>query len=212
MLNDRFRQRGHGVARPSERGVVLILALIVLAAMTLAGIGLTRSVFTSNKIAGNLAFQQSATHAADTGIEAAIAWLEERNRNSPDTLYDNRVPGGVNLGYFAFKSAGTDPAPGSSWESSWASWAAAGGVNQLARDPNTGNRVQFTIHRLCNATGAPTSGIGCSASPTTIGSEGGSRGSGVVALAVPSQRYYRITVRVDGPRNTVSFVQSVVAM
>jgi hypothetical protein len=27
-----------------------------------------------------------------------------------------------------------------------------------------------------------------------------------------SQRYYRITARVDGPRNTVSFVQVVVAM
>jgi hypothetical protein len=34
----------------------------------------------------------------------------------------------------------------------------------------------------------------------------------VVGLATPSQRYYRITVRVAGPRNTVSFVQSVVAM
>ena len=212
MLNDRFRHRGRHVARPSERGVVLILALIVLAAMTLAGIGLTRSVFTSNKIAGNLAFQQSATHAADTGIEAAIAWLEERNLNSPATLYDNQLPGGANLGYFAFKSAGTDPAPGSNWETAWTAWVNAGAVNQLARDANTGNRVQFAIHRLCNAVGAPESGIGCSASPVTIGSDGGSRGAGVIGLAVPSQRYYRITVRVDGPRNTVSFVQSVVAM
>ena len=41
-----------------------------------------------------------------------------------------------------------------------------------------------------------------------VGSDGGSRGSGVVALAQPTQRYYRITVRVDGPRNAVSFVQS----
>ncbi len=201
-------------AARQQRGVVLVLALIVLAAMTLAGIGLMRSVFTGNKVAGNLAFQQSATHAADTGIEAAVAWLEERNRNNPATLFANQVAGGANLGYFASRPLLTDPAPGGSWETAWNAWegSAVGRVNEIARDPTTGNRVRYVIHRLCNTVGDPNSGIGCSASPTSVGSEGGGRGSGVVGLAVPSQRYYRITVRVDGPRNTVSFVQSVVAL
>ena len=203
---------GHAVRRSAQRGVVLVLALIVLAAMTLAGIGLMRSVFTSNKIAGNLAFQQSATHAADIGIEAAVAWLEDRNANKPTDLHNDKVPAAGVLGYFASRPLNTDPAPGTSWEQAWNAWEATGQINEIARDPNTGNRVRFAIHRLCNATGAPEAGIGCNVSPTTVGSEGGSRGSGVVGLAVPSQRYYRITVRVDGPRNTVSFVQSIVAM
>jgi hypothetical protein len=33
-----------------------------------------------------------------------------------------------------------------------------------------------------------------------------------VRLQTAAQRYYRITARVDGPRNTVSFVQVVVAI
>lgn len=200
-------------SRRGQQGVVLVLALIVLAAMTLAGIGLMRSVFTGNRVAGNLAFQQSATHAADTGIETAIAWLEDRNANAPATLHTGKDPGGGNLAYFANRPLNTDPADAStSWEQAWTAWESTGRINELARDATTGNRVRFVIHRLCNAEGPPESGIGCSASPVSVGSEGGSRGSGVVGLAVPSQRYYRITVRVDGPRNTVSFVQSIVAM
>lgn len=217
MLNERLHlgpMAPRAIVRPhTQRGVVLILALIVLAAMTLAGIGLMRSVFTGNKIAGNLAFQQSATHAADTGIEAAIAWLEDRNANSPVTLHTGQLPGGGNLGYFAARPLNTDPSGANpNWEQAWNTWVNTGRFNELPRDAATGNRVRFVIHRLCNAEGAPESGIGCSASPTVVGSEGGSRGAGVVGLAVPSQRYYRITVRVDGPRNTVSFVQSIVAL
>jgi type IV pilus assembly protein PilX len=213
MLNATLR-RGNA-ARPTplseQRGIVLVLALIVLAAMTLAGIGLMRSVFTSNRVAGNLAFQQAAVHSADAGIERAIAWLEDRNANSVTTLYQDRSPGGTNLGYFASRPRTTDPAAGQSWEPAWTAWRATGNFNTLPADA-AGNTVEFVIHRLCNGNGAPESGIGCESSPTVVGSEGGSRGSGVVGLVTPSQRYYRITVRVAGPRNTVSFVQSIVAL
>jgi Tfp pilus assembly protein PilX len=209
MLNHRhFASR-----RSNQRGIVLILALIVLAAMTLAGIGLTRSVFTTNKIAGNLAFQQAATNAADAGIEQAIAWLEANNvpavpPNVPK-LYNNVDPAANELGYFASRQ---DPAPGQSWEQFW------NGVLVNSNRINTlpaqiaGNTVSFVIHRLCNAAGDPTTGIGCDASPTVVGSEGSGRGAGVPPISIPSQRYYRITVRVAGPRNTVSFVQSIVAL
>ena len=48
MLN-----RPHQPKRPS-RGVALIMALIVLVALTLGALALTRSVYTANQIAGNL--------------------------------------------------------------------------------------------------------------------------------------------------------------
>ncbi|MCE3000272.1 MAG: hypothetical protein LW892_10630, partial [Betaproteobacteria bacterium] len=54
-----------------ERGVVLFTALIVLVAMTLAGIALMRRVDSGTLIAANQAFRQAATHIADLGIEAA---------------------------------------------------------------------------------------------------------------------------------------------
>src|SRR3546814_10518494 len=62
-----------------QQGVVLFIALIVLVAMTIAGIALVRSVDTSNLIAGNLAFKQGATLSAEGGAEKAIEWLTSRN-------------------------------------------------------------------------------------------------------------------------------------
>jgi Tfp pilus assembly protein PilX len=42
----------------SQRGVVLLVALIILVALTLAGVALIRSVDTANIIAGNLSFHR----------------------------------------------------------------------------------------------------------------------------------------------------------
>ena len=44
-----------------QSGVVLFIALIVLVAMSLAGVALVRSVDTNLLIAGNLAFKQGDT-------------------------------------------------------------------------------------------------------------------------------------------------------
>src|SRR3989304_2733091 len=62
-------------AAGSQKGMVLFIALIVLVAMTLAGLALVRSVDTANVIAGNLAFQPSTLQAGDRGVEAAVPAL-----------------------------------------------------------------------------------------------------------------------------------------
>ena len=58
-----------------QRGVVLFLALIALAILSLAAVALIRSVDTNTLIAGNLSFKQAATTSADAGTEAAITML-----------------------------------------------------------------------------------------------------------------------------------------
>ncbi|HEX2310450.1 MAG TPA: hypothetical protein VHH91_07010, partial [Vicinamibacterales bacterium] len=58
-----------------QRGAVLLIALIVLVAMSLAGVALVRGVDMTNLIAGNLAFKQGATLGGDWGAEQARAWL-----------------------------------------------------------------------------------------------------------------------------------------
>jgi hypothetical protein len=163
-------------------------------------------VSTGNRVAGNLAFQQAATHSADIGIEEAIKWLQANNTGS--TLHSDSAD--ATAGYFAAR--GTDPTSGSSWESYWnTTVVGTGRYHTLAKD-DAGNTVTYAIHRLCNGVGDPASGIGCSVAPATVGSEGNSKGSGVLPVKLPSQQYYRVTARVAGPRSTVSFVQVVVAM
>ena len=67
-----------GTVRLRMRGAGLIIALVVLTAMSLAALALVRTVGTGLLVAGNLAFRQAAVLAADAGGEAAIAWLLPR--------------------------------------------------------------------------------------------------------------------------------------
>lgn len=194
-------------SRAAQRGTVLLIALILLVALSLGGIALIRSVSTSNMIAGNLAFQQAATHSADAGVESAIAFLEANSAGTLTTLHSNILSGGGTR-YVAQRQ---DPAAGQSWDAFWnTTLASSGAVNSLAQDA-AGNTVSYVIHRLCNATGAPVY-PGCSSSPTDATSVGNSQGAGVVHLTGQRQVYYRITARVTGPRNTLSYVQVVVAI
>lgn len=190
-----------------QQGTVMLIALILLVALSLAGIALVRSVSTSNIIAGNLAFQQAATHSADVGVETAVVFLETNSGPGVATLHNNITSGGGTR-YMAVRQ---DPAAGQTWEAFWnATLAGSGAVNTMATDA-AGNTVSYVIHRLCNAAGAPAY-PGCSSSPTDATQAGNSQVGGTVALASNRQVYYRITARVTGPRNTLSFVQVVVAI
>jgi type IV pilus assembly protein PilX len=192
-----------------QRGITMFITLIVLVPMMLAAIALTRSVDTAGVIMGNLAFKQSATRSADCGIETAIAWLQANNGTGK--LYNSAFVSG----YAAIRQ---DPVAGQTWDSFWTNTLLPGGqVLSIGACPNpppaTGNRVSYAIQRLCNAIGNPNQPLaGCSITPGTT-TTGNSMGSGAIAPTNFSiQIYYRITARVDGPRNTVSYVQVIVAM
>lgn len=188
-----------------QRGVVLMITLIVLVAMTLAAIALVRSSDTTNLIAGNLAFQQAATNSGDQGTEAAIVWLEQNN--SGTYLHADHNTSGDQLGYSSIRQ---DPVPGQTWENFWNTVLSNQSIS-LAPDA-AGNTVSYAIQRMCRLTGAPSSGAGCAVSSATATTVGNSEDAGTVVLQYSSQVFYRITSRIVGPRNTVSFVQTIVAM
>jgi type IV pilus assembly protein PilX len=74
-----------------QQGVVLFIALIVLVAMSLAGVAMVRSVDTSLGIAGNLAFKQSAIQGGDVGVREAYTWLSGK---SSDVLKNSDAANG----------------------------------------------------------------------------------------------------------------------
>lgn len=189
----------------AQSGVVLIIALIILIAMTLAGIAMIRSVDLGNIIAGNLAFRQTAAHAGDTGIEEAFAWLDSERAG---VLLHNNV---ISRGYSANgNTAARSPAAGQTWEAYWASLPPASIRTSAA--PTPGYTVSYIIDRLCALAGDPNGGANCAVTPVSANYEGQQQEGGELAIKPPSPTYYRITARVEGPRNTVSFVQAVVAM
>lgn len=187
--------------RKNQQGVVLIIALIILVAMTMAGIAMVRSVDTGNIISGNLAFKQSSLAAADQGIQKAYEWL-----NTNKTALE---ASDLSNGYFSSISGNFTGFGETDWEN----------AKSLDTDA-VGNTVQYVIHRLCTQPNTAYNGKNgsvaneCSTSEATSPASNASVGSSVqVGAAVYNTSpmvYYRITARAKGPKNATSVVQATV--
>jgi hypothetical protein len=192
--------------------VVVFIALIVLVAMMLAGIATLRSSGSAILTAANLAFRQGATVSGDLGTESGLKWLVTMG---PVPL-EARDP---TKGYYASYNDLEPPLPAGAtfnpitWgESNWEDAAKAIQVNAGAADA-AGNRVSYVIHRMCSLAGS-IAGTGAPAGQECVTlsdpGKGGPKEAGTKALTGTSQVYYRITARIEGPKNTVSYVQTMV--
>ena len=194
-MKNQYRQPQPKMSRIplKQRGVVLFIALIVLVAMSLAGIGMLRSVDTGNLIAGNLAFKQATLNASDLGIETGFQWLLTQ---AGTTALDANIAAS---GYYA-----NPPANDAALD--WTDIANWAGSIVLATDA-AGNTTRYIIHRLCPAVGTVTSQI-CAISITSGTAGGGSSSVGATVFTSTNSVYYRIMARVDGPRNTSSITEA----
>lgn len=201
-----------------QEGVVLLVAVIVLVAMTLAALGLVRSVDTGNMVAGNLAFKQGATAAGDIGTQAAVAWLsaridgEEVNQDQPGQGYYATSQDNLDM-------TGTANDAGRALVD-WEGNNCAGREFSACVRPSAaiaaagGNQVRYVIHRLCSSAGSPNdAGNTCAnylASSSASPKRGELKYGDDKRFEPPPAEYYRITSRIAGPRNTVSYVETLV--
>lgn len=200
------------------QGAGLVIALVVLAVLSVAALSLVRAVAISQLVAGNFAFRQAALLAADIGIDTAVAWLDGHRDSA--LLFSNQPA----AGYYASVLPGADlTGAGSNGASAAIDWDADGcqarpGLHCLspsavsAADP-AGNRMRYLIQRLCRRTGSPDlAANSCLLARTDAAS--GARGQlsyGAASRFQPDDAvYYRITVQVRGPRNTTAFTQTLV--
>ena len=203
-------------ARPAfprrQGGAILFIALIVLVAMTLAGIAMIRSVDTALGIAGNMAFKQASIQGTDRGIKAGFDWLIT---NSSGTTLQSTNPAVTGGAAYSSSRAATEP----DWFDT-ANWATAVSLpnefGQVGSADAAGHIVRYVIHRMCNCADVSYN-ANCAGSsvpnvcglyyPISGGAAGGSMTVGSATFEGIPQIYYRITTRVDGPRNTVSITQ-----
>jgi Tfp pilus assembly protein PilX len=180
------------ISASRQRGAVLFISLIVLVAMTLAGIALMRSVDTGNLIAGNLAFRNAATNAGDGGLEAARNWLTGQ---SAGALQNDIVPG-----YIANWQDTFDPKT-----FNWPAQAVLVGTDSVD------NAVYYVVHRMCKDSGKSIDATDCTkVTALSVGSTKGGAAYGSAALTGSSLPYFRITSKIVGPKNTVSYIQAFV--
>jgi type IV pilus assembly protein PilX len=195
-------------SRPrAQRGATLIIALIILVAMSLAGIATMRSVDTSAILAGNIAFKESATNAADQGLQAGQAWLTA-NAIATALYTDNNVPGVSSVGYYSSVTTldkdWSDPAQ----------WTNSAALNGGLAD-SSGNTVYYIVQRMCSLPAcAPNATCGgvvnlCGATPDSAEMSGeGLDMSQPNFFTKPPAIHYRVSARAVGPRNSITIVQS----
>lgn len=198
-----------------QSGLALIVALIVLVAMSLAGVALIRSVDTSSLVASNMTFRQTARESTDAGIEFARSWLMTQALLSDTALDANNT----SYGYFATRSGLdlTGNATGSDivWQNNDGS-TTDGSVQSNCLPADTGgNVVCYVVQRMCTNPG-PLDRNTCDVTAQTSGpGDLGILGlsSGITPAPPPSYvAIYRITVRASGPRNNTSITQVFVAV
>ena len=174
----------------NQKGLVLFVALIALVAMSLAAAALIRSVDTSTLVAGNLAFKQSATMSADTSITIASDYIGTQVGTG---ALENPIPAD---GYYATANT-LDYSSAATWTN--ANSAPAGGID------TSGNTVRYVIERICRDAG-PANADNCllgqlelaiDSSPNPEPSEDNGKAP-----------VYRLTSRVTGPKNTLTYIQT----
>jgi len=193
---------------PRQRGVVLFIALIVMVVMSLAALGLIRSVDTTTAVLGNLALRQAAILPANYAVEDAAVGLfsDAGGPRIPDIRVDTPAQN-----YYAEHNqvAGWDDQYGV--PQPLQTKAAAQALTRFFNDAEN-NRITYVTERMCVRT-APVIPVDNSAAETwcDMGQPKQSPGTTVnqgTPLVLPQQVFYRVTVRVDGPQNTVSFLQA----
>lgn len=181
-----------------QRGIVVFVALIAVVLMSLAAVGLMRSVHTSTIVVGNLAFRQAAQSVASSAVEKAV--------------YDMFKPGtmagvfsqDLTKNYYSFVQPGENamgiPAV-------LQSKGAYPGAFQLLKDSGD-NEARYVIERMClpAADGLAAEGRWCEMIPPKQGM--GLQGNIQFNIGLDPVPYYRMTVRVDGPNNSVTFAQA----
>jgi len=192
---------------------VLFIALLVMVALSLAGIALIRSADTATIVTGNLAFKQAAEYAVDRSIEQAIDALFNPVAAPalPAPKIVNKTVDLAAQNYFACvqdAAGGCLPAnaPIPEIPTVLKTKAAAAGLIAVVPVDGASNKSYYVIERMCANAGAAI-GSNCNLSSLALGADAGTQH--YEGLVRTGDAFYRVTVRVDGPRNTVAYAQAI---
>lgn len=173
-------------SRPaSQRGVTILVVLILLSVMLLGGIALARMTEIGALASGNNTYREASLQASEVGLNSAYAAV--RGIAAEDTTI---------AGWYWPTMQGSDLAgiPFVNWDA--------------APELQVGNySVRYVVERMCNTTPVTATLRQCLVKQVP---QMDSSKVGQEALDPPNARQFRITVRVSGPKDTETWVQSLV--
>ncbi|MCX7156134.1 MAG: hypothetical protein NTW45_06795 [Rhodocyclales bacterium] len=225
--------------RPArQQGFVLILALVIMVIITMSAVAMIASLRGGISASGNIAFRQAATRAADVAVDSAYRWMV--TTMAAASGLSNDIAGAATPRYYATLAGANsgckkDGTAGSFTPQQYRFSDSVNGSDGLpcaakvAAKP-AGYDLYYVVHRmastseaLCVAAGGaagcgncPTAGClapsislavinkdGCSKDPTSPDYCGSTTTTNTFV-------YYRITIKVVGPRQNNRYIQAFV--
>lgn len=179
---------------------MLVITLIAMVIMMIGAVALVRSFSTSLIGAGQLSFKRDLMNRGEVGLAAAKAALT----NGAIKTEILRQTDLLSANYFATLRANNDNAQGVPLDlindNNF-----TGTLGDIQAD---GVTIRYIIERQCTTTGSFSPST-CSVFTKPAATSGGERKELVGAEYGP---VYRITVRIKGPRNTTTYLQSLVSI
>lgn len=173
--------------KQSQQGASLLIVLVILMVLLLGALSMARLTETSTSISGNIAFKDSSIQASEIGVSEAFARL----RTVTDLEQD--------LDGWYFASIKGDDSTGLPLNVDY---------SKVAQVSSGSFTVSYIVERMCTGT-TPILDLNAQCVikklPTT-----GSAKAGMEALETAAAKEYRITVLVTGPKNTKTYVQTMV--
>lgn len=201
------RRRLPARAAPAQRGVIMLVTLLALVIMLVGAVALVRSFNSSLFMAGNLAFKRDLVNQAERASAVVLARLDTGGLNTRAA----RAASSVALNYSAAMLPTNDQGIPLALLNGVTFATVASAANDIVV-AGQGVTVRYIVDRLCNAVGNEVAlgTANCTVGPTPD-ARGGSASDINVATLQP-QVLYRVSIRVDGPRNTQAFFQTTIAL
>lgn len=200
-----------------QHGIVLVFALITLVIMLIGAVAISRSISSSQFTVGNIGFKRDLANQGERALQialdavrgsGALSAVATRNANLKAANYSATLlptnPQGIPNALLSdsdFSGVGVS--------TNDITVSEASGVERV--------KIRYVIDRMAVNAGACTSSICTMANQSVFGGNSAEwinsqTNSGAAnnanPSAVPEQPIYRITLRVTGARNTLSFFQS----
>ncbi len=188
----------------------MIVTLLALAILMIGAVALVRSFNSSMFMAGNLAFKRDLVNQAERAVPVVVTALAS-GALSTDA---GRAAHAVASNY----SATMLPTNDQGIPTALLDNAQFATVGQAANDIEVADqavRLRWVLDRLCSELGSEVALTAPGNFRCNVGPTPDARGGSASDLNVATQRpqvLYRLSVRVDGPRNTQAFFQTTLAL
>lgn len=199
----------------AQRGIVLVFALITLVIMLIGAVAISRSMNSSQFGIGNIGFKRDMTNQAERAVQAALNAVNTGGVLNNLTTRDSNVPA-ANYSAVLLPS-NPQGIPLALLGSDTAFSAVGSTANDLTPDPANQITIRYIVDRMATSTGACTPATCTMLNDTVYGGastelisaqNNSSAANSTNPSAVTPQAIYRVSVRVMGPRKTLSFYQS----